>query len=271
MAGISRRGRPRSVLIVENDPILANEIQNQLMAKDYFIVNIVDSGESALYETVTSFPDIVLMDIDFLGKIDGIAATRLITAILKLPVIVISEQDDDETFSRAASAEPASFITKPFCGKDFYSNIEIALYNNDILKRSKHYNSGPMRRLLRESLSALDAYFIVDPVGKILYLNPYAEHMLGTDRYTPIMESINHYMSFRDTRTKEEYNNTFKDVIREAALLGVRHNLALVMADGSHRAMSIYAYPIRTSADDHIGYMVRVHKLRISEIKIKHM
>jgi PAS domain-containing protein len=128
-----------------------------------------------------------------------------------------------------------------------------------------------MRRLLRESLSALDAYFIVDPVGKILYLNPYAEHMLGTDRYTPIMESINHYMSFRDTRTKEEYTNTFKDVIREAALLVVRHNLALVMADGSHRAMSIYAYPIRTSADDHIGYMVRVHKLRVGEIKIKHM
>jgi CheY-like chemotaxis protein len=268
MASISRRGKPRSVLIVEDDPAIANLIQTLLMVKNYLIINIVDSGESALYAAVTSFPDIILMNIDLFGKIDGITATRLITSMLKLPVIFISAQDDDETFSLAAAAEPASFITKPFAGKDLYSNIEIALHNSDIRKRNKHYNPGPLQRLMRESLSALDAYFIVDPVGRIMYVNPYAEHILGTDRYTPIMVSINRYMSFRDTRSKEVYNNTFKDVIREAALLGVRHNLALIMADGSHRAMSIYAYPIRTSADDHIGYLVRAHKLRTSELKL---
>jgi len=264
MLDISKKGRPRAVLIVESDPILANRIQAFLTEKNYFIVNIANSGEGALYEAVASLPNIVLMDIDLLEKLDGITATRLITSTLKIPVILLSAQDGDELFSLAAAAEPACFITKPFIGKDLYANIEIALYNSAIMKKSAHYNPGPLPRLLRESLFALDAYFIVDPVGRILYLNPYAEHMLRTDRHAPIMTSINRYLSFRDTRTKEVHGNTFKDVIREAALLGVRHNLALVMADGTLRAVSIYAYPIRTSVDDHVGYMVRVHKIRKS-------
>ena len=267
MAAASTKGKQRTVLIVQDDPIIASLIQNFLTQKNYFIVDTVNSGESALYSAVASFPDVILMDIDLFGKIDGITATRFITSMLKVPVIFLSARDDDETLARAATAGPASFITKPFTGKDLYSNIEIAVHNNEIVKKSKNYNPGPHRRLMRESLSALDVYFILDPSGRILYINPYAEHVFGTDRYTPIMASINRYMTFRDTRNKAEYGNTFKDVIREAALLGVRHNLALVMADGSLRAMSVYSYPIRTSTDDHIGYIVRAHKLTTSEMK----
>jgi PAS domain S-box-containing protein len=227
---------------------------------------MVDSGEDALYAAVTSFPDIILMDINLFGKIDGITATRLIAAMLKLPVIFVSAQDDDETFGRAAIAEPASFIIKPFTAKDLYSNIEIAVRNHEIAKSSKNYDPGPYRKLLRNSLSALDAYFILDQRGKILFLNPYAEQILGTDRYAPIMVSINRYMSFRDTRNNELCRDTFKDIIREASLLGARHYYGLIMSDGSLRQMSVSATMIHNNNEEVIGYLVRVHRMTQSEI-----
>ena len=266
MPGTSGKGR--EILIVEDDPIIASLIKTFLKQKDYSVVNMVDSGEDALYAAVTSFPDIILMDINLFGRIDGITATRLITAMLKVPVLFVSAQDDDATFSRAAVAEPAGFIIKPFTAKDLYSNIEIAVRNNEIVKSGKNYDPGPFKRLLRNSLSALDAYFILDQQGRILFLNPYAEKLLGTDRYKPIMISISRYMSFRDTRNNELCTDTFKYLIREAATLGARHYYGLVMADGSLRQMSVSASTIHNNTDETIGYLVRIHRLTASE-KIK--
>jgi CheY-like chemotaxis protein len=264
MPGTSGKGK--EVLIVEDDPIIANLIKTLLTQKEYAVSNMVNSGEDALYAAVTSFPDIILMDINLFGKIDGITATRLITTMLKLPVLFVSAQDDDETFARAAVAEPASFIIKPFTGKDLYSNIEIAVHNNETVKSQKNYDPGPFRKLLRNSLSALDAYFILDQTGRILFLNPYSEQILGTDRYKPIMVSINRYMSFRDTRNNEPCTDTFKDIIREAATIGPRHYYGLVMADGSLRQMSVAANMIHNKNDEVIGYLVRVRRLKQSEI-----
>ena len=261
-----RSGKEKEVLIVEDDPIIANLIKTFLTERNYAVSNMVNSGEDALYAAVTSFPDIILMDINLFGKIDGITATRLITTMLKLPVLFVSAQDDDETFARASVAEPASFIIKPFTGKDLYSNIEIALRNNEVVKNQKNYDPGPFRKLLRNSLSALDAYFILDQNGRILFLNPYAEQLLGTDRYKPIMVSINRYMSFRDVRSNTLCSDTFRDIIREAATIGPRHYFGLVMADGSIRQMSVAANLIRSSHEEVIGYLVRVRRLKQSEI-----
>jgi len=263
---VSTSGKGKEVLIVEDDPIIANLIKTFLTERNYAISDMVNSGEDALYSAVTSFPDIILMDINLFGKIDGISATRLITTMLKIPVLFVSAQDDDETFARASVAEPASFIIKPFTGKDLYSNIEIALRNNDIVKNKRDYDPGPFRKLLRNSLSALDAYFILDPTGMILFLNPYAEQILGTDRYKPIMVSINRYMTFRDTRNNDLCTDTFRDIVREAATIGPRHYYGLVMADGSLRQMAIAANLIHNNHNEIIGYLVRVRRLKQNEI-----
>jgi PAS domain S-box-containing protein len=264
MSGTSRKGK--EVLIVEDDPIIANLIKTFLKQREYLVINIVNSGEDALYTAVTSFPDIILMDINLFGKIDGITATRLITTMLKIPVLFVSAQDDDETFARASVAEPSGFIIKPFTGKDLYSNIEIALRNNETIRNQKNYDPGPFRKLLRNSLSALDAYFILDQNGRILFLNPYAEQILGSDRYEPIMVSINRYLTFRDTRSNEQCKDTFREIVREAATIGPRHYFGLVMVDGSVRQMSVAANMVHNSNDEIMGYLVRVRRLKQNEI-----
>jgi DNA-binding NarL/FixJ family response regulator len=254
------------ILIVEDDEIIASLIERFLLQREYLICGKVSTGEDALYRVAEHLPDIVMMDINLAGKIDGITATKYITAIFKIPVIFLSAQDDEKTLIRAAEAEPASFIIKPFTAKDLYSNIEIALHNDRILKKSKNFHYSKIRRVARAALSELDAYFILDNQGRILFMNPYAEHMLNTPRLDAVTKPIGKYLTFYDTRQNTVFTDTYQDVIRESLVLGIKQHIAVKMKDNSFRHVVIQSASIRDSANEAIGVMVRMHMKTKSEV-----
>lgn len=254
------------VLIVEDDEIIASLIEKFLLQREYLIIGKVSTGEEALYRVAEHLPDIVLMDINLAGKIDGITATKYITAIFKIPVIFLSAQDDEKTLERAANAEPASFIIKPFTAKDLYSNIAIALHNDHILKRSKDFQFSKVRRIARAALSELDAYFILDNRGKILFMNPYAEHILNVPRDVAVTDPIGRYLTFYDTRQNTVFTDTYTEVIRESLILGIKQHIAVKMKDGTFRHVVIQSSSIRDSANEAIGVMVRMHMKMKNEV-----
>ncbi len=254
------------VLIVEDDEIIASLIERFLLQREYVITAKVSTGEEALYKVAEHLPDVVLMDINLAGKIDGITATKYITAIFRIPVIFLSAQDDEKTLSRAANAEPASFIIKPFSAKDLYSNIEIALHNDRLLKKSKDFQFSKIRRVARAALSELDAYFILDNRGKILFINPYAEHILNVSREYVITDPIGKYLTFYDTRQNTVFTDTFQDVIRESLVLGIKQHIAVKMKDGTFRHVVIQSSSIRDAASETIGVMVRMHMKMKNEV-----
>jgi len=90
----SKRSPLTEILVVEDDDIIATLIERFLIQRDYVVCAKVASGEEALYKAAEHLPDLVLMDINLAGKIDGITATKFITAIFHIPVIFLSGQDD---------------------------------------------------------------------------------------------------------------------------------------------------------------------------------
>ncbi|HWQ63328.1 MAG TPA: response regulator [Methanospirillum sp.] len=254
------------VLIVEDDEIISSLIEKFLLQREYMVTARVTTGEEALYKVAEHLPDIVLMDINLAGKIDGITATKYITSIFKIPVIFLSAQDDEKTLSRAANAEPASFIIKPFSGKDLYSNIEIALHNDRLLKKAKDFQFSKIRRVARAALSELDAYFILDNRGRILFVNPYGEHILNVSRNDVINDPIGKYLTFYDTRQNTIFSNTFQDVIRESLVLGIKQHIAVKMKDGTFRHVVIQSSSIRDASNETIGVMVRMHMKMKNEV-----
>jgi len=262
----TRRSPLTEILIVEDDGIIASLIERFLIQRDYVVCAKVATGEDALYQAAEHRPDLVLMDINLAGKIDGITATKFITSIFHIPVIFLSGQDDETTLERATLAEPASFIIKPFNAKDLYSNIEIALHNDRILKKSKDYKVGKIRRIARAALSELDAYFILDKRGRIVFINPYGEHLLNVHRNDIILKPIGKYLSFYDTRQNTVFTDTFQDVIRESLVLGVRQHIAVKMSDNSFRHVVLQSTSIRDSENETIGMIVRMHMKTKSEL-----
>jgi DNA-binding NtrC family response regulator len=122
----------KSILIVEDEGLVAKDVQNRLVSQGYGIAGWVISGESAIAEAERSSPDLVLMDIHLKGSVDGIKAAETIREQLDLPVVFVTSLADDDTLERAKVADPFGFILKPFSDRDLHSTIEIALYKHQL-------------------------------------------------------------------------------------------------------------------------------------------
>lgn len=116
-----------SILIVEDDMIIAADISVQLSQLGYEIIGISTHAEDALNIVATNRPDIILMDIILSGKMNGIEAALLILERHQIPVIFLTSNTDDATFSQALAAKPFAFIAKPFQAFDLERTLQMTL------------------------------------------------------------------------------------------------------------------------------------------------
>ncbi|MEE8389798.1 MAG: GAF domain-containing protein, partial [Anaerolineae bacterium] len=120
------------ILIVEDEIIIAESIRNRLENLDYDVLAVVASGEEAIEKAGETHLNLVLMDIDLAGDMDGIEAAEQIRARFHIPVIYLTAFADDETLRRAKITEPYGYILKPLQLRDLRTNIEMALYKHEM-------------------------------------------------------------------------------------------------------------------------------------------
>lgn len=116
------------IMIVEDEAIVASDIEECLKSQGYLMVDIVSSGGLALERAKELRPDLVLMDVKLEGEMDGIAAASYLKDTLHIPVIYLTAYADDDTLQRAKVTEPYGYILKPFKELELKTAIEIALY-----------------------------------------------------------------------------------------------------------------------------------------------
>ncbi len=117
-----------SVLIVEDEPIIASDIEMTLKEDDYSIIGIAFSSTKAIDLLHRTSPDIVLLDIAIQGDKDGIEIAQMINEKYKVPFIYITSFSDKQTLERAKATLPYGYIVKPFKDRDIISAIEMAVY-----------------------------------------------------------------------------------------------------------------------------------------------
>jgi len=116
------------ILIVEDEPIIASDIEMSLEEIGYEVVGIEEDAESALKHIENNKPDLVLLDINLDGDMDGIILAEEINLHFNIPFVFLTSNTDNLTINRVKRTKPAGFIVKPFTDKDLQSNIEIALF-----------------------------------------------------------------------------------------------------------------------------------------------
>jgi len=119
------------ILIVEDQGIVAKDIENSLKKLGYSISGSVPSGEKAIKSVKELKPDLVLMDILLKGDMDGIQAAKTINESHNVPVIFLTANADEKTISEAKIAEPYGYIVKPFREKELQTIIEMAIYKHE--------------------------------------------------------------------------------------------------------------------------------------------
>ena len=111
------------ILIVEDEPLIADDIEAILTKAGYEVVAIVDEAIDALDAVQKHQPDMALLDINIEGNSDGID----LAGKLDIPFVFLTSYYDQKTLDRAKKTNPSGYIVKPFNESDLIVNVEMAL------------------------------------------------------------------------------------------------------------------------------------------------
>ena len=163
------------ILIVEDEALLALNVQRLLNNLGHDAFGIATSGEDAIEMAKKARPDLIMMDIHLRGKLDGIQVAERIRAFLDAPVIYTTAFSDEETLERAKKTEPSAFLLKPYEIKDLQVAIEICHYRYSAERRIRENE----RRISTILKSIGDSVLTADVSGAVTFMNPNAECLTG--------------------------------------------------------------------------------------------
>jgi len=167
--------RQEKLFIVEDERIIALDLQSRLQNFGYPKPVITTNGIDALKEIEKNKPDIILMDIMLSSGFDGIETATIVHEKYNIPIIFLTAYSDDNTLERAKKAKPVAFILKPFKERELFTTIEMALFKfktDEKVKRQERWSAAILR-------SIGDAIIATNYAGNIDFLNPNAEKILG--------------------------------------------------------------------------------------------
>jgi len=177
------RNKP-SILVVEDENIVALDIEHGLKRLGYLVSGIVNNGKDAIKEATSTKPDLILMDIQIQGDMDGIEAADQIQKLLNIPVIFLTAYADEATLQKAKVVDPYGYLLKPFEETELHTAIEVVL--------QKHKTFRTKETLSKEALALSEerfklfvdfnkeyALYMMDKEGNVISWNAGAERIEG--------------------------------------------------------------------------------------------
>jgi PAS domain S-box-containing protein len=165
----------KKILIVEDEGLVALDLQIRLEEAGYIVTAVADNMNDALAAAAETLPDLALMDIRIKGEHDGIETAARLRQEFDIPSIFVTAFGDLSTIDRAKTIEPYGYIVKPVVNVDLRPPIEIALWKHSMerkLRISEAWQSALLRNIA-------DAIVATDADNKVVTLNRVAESLTG--------------------------------------------------------------------------------------------
>ena len=228
------------IMVVEDESIVALDIQHRLKKLGYTITGVVSSGEEAVVLAGETQPDLILMDIMLEGSMDGIQAAGEIRARHGIPVVFLTAYADEETLQRAKITEPFGYIIKPFEDREIHTTIEMARYKH-VNERNKREQQSWLSATLR---SIADGLITTDPQGRVSYMNPIAEGLIGTRSSEAHGRNIWEVVSLRDESGGEDLAGMIRAVLERGHMVN-SEDMQLCLRSGREVPVEVFGSPIQ--------------------------
>jgi PAS domain S-box-containing protein len=244
-----------TILIVEDEAIVAEDLAGKLRRLDYEIAGIASEGEEAVALAFGERPQLVLMDISLDGAMDGIRAAEAIRRQHGVPVIYLTAHSDPATLARAKITDPFGYILKPFDERDLAAQIELALYKHQADRQLRQ-----QREWLRVTLTSIgDAVIATDAEGRITFVNPVAEALAGWKAEEAAGQPIQCVFRIVNQQTGTPLEEPVARVLREGRVVELTNHAALLTKDGRAVPVEDSAAPILDAAGQVIGVVLVFH------------
>jgi len=186
------------ILIVEDEPIVALDLQQELEQFGCEVIALAQSADEALIAVEEFQPDLALMDLHIIGSMDGIQTARLLRDAYQVPSIFLTAYSDDATIARAVREIPYGYLTKPFQTRELKATLQVALHKAKV--------DGGLRRVHGKIAATVDgmheALLTISLAGDVQFMNASAERLIGHTREHAAGCHIREVLDLRDARNR---------------------------------------------------------------------
>lgn len=223
------------ILVVEDEYIIAVNLQENLEALGYTVIDLASSAEESIVKATTLRPDLVLMDIRLQGEKDGIQAAEQIWNRLQIPVIYVTGHSDKSTLERAKVTFPFGYILKPVRDKELYVAIETAL------------NRYEREQLLATVIQSIgDGMIVANTHGHIMFLNRAAELLTGWQQDEARDRELTEVFNAVYEETRLPIGNLAIAAIQQDDITFLSGRVLLISRDGTAFPITNSVAPIKT-------------------------
>jgi len=240
------------ILIVEDEIIVAADLEMKLKQIGYEVAGIASRGREAVEMAMEFRPQLILMDIQLSGSMDGIEAAELIKSFHDVPIVYLTAHSDRATLSRAKLSGPLGYILKPFDERELVTQIELAIYKHQT-DRQLH----DQRELLRVTLSSIgDGVIATNPEGNITFMNSVGESLTGWLKKEAIGKSLNEVFRIINERTREFLTNPMENLLNTGIISSPASQWLLISGEQKKIPVRISGAPIRDKQDNFQGIIL---------------
>jgi PAS domain S-box-containing protein len=237
------------ILVVEDESIVAKDIQNTLVKLGYEVPATASSAASAYEKLEMIKPDLVFLDIKLKGEEDGIHIAEHIKEKYNIPVIFLTSYVDQATLDRAKVTEPYGYIVKPFNESDLKTTVEMALFK---FGRDREVRDREQR--LVNALAKVDeSIIIIDVDGRISYLNEKAENLLGYGSNSAVGIDIFQLINIETEGSVGIKKDQLMESMKNNKPVEIEECFLIIKRDNSSVALAFSASPVHDEKNQYLG------------------
>lgn len=240
------------ILVVEDEGIIAQDIQTTLEKLGYEVPAVAVVGEEAIEKAADLKPDLVLMDIVLWGGMDGVEAATHIRERLHIPVIFLTAHSDTATLQRAKITGPYGYIVKPLVERELRIGIEMALHKHAMDRRIAEQDKWYATTLA----SVGEAVIATDAGGGVRFMNALAESITGWSQVEAVGRHLDNIMVLSAEVAPGGSHGPFAEAVRKGLVIDWGSNTWLWPRRGPSTPIDYTAARIREEDGAMAGVVV---------------
>lgn len=242
-----------TILVVEDENIVAKDIQISLRKLGYAVPAIATSGRAAIDKAAEISPDLVLMDIHLKGDMDGVEAGKELHTRFNVPVIYLTAYSDENTLERAKLTEAVGYLLKPFKARELHTMIQMALSKHRMERKLKEHE-----QWLATVLKSIgDAVIATDIKGLVTFMNPVAEAMTGWTQENALGRDSTEVFYTINDQTRTVIGNCVTEVLQQGKTSCILpEQMLLINRNGKEIPITKCAAPIQCDTGDVTGVVL---------------
>jgi CheY-like chemotaxis protein len=246
------------ILIAGDDAIITHLVSTMLQKKGYTVAGIAVSGGEAMQKTAELVPDLVILDAEIGGGMDGTDAAHYVFQLFHIPVVFITGTSDETRLDRLKLACPYGVVFKPFAAAEITTAVDCAVYAH--ADRVTVLGNPPFPEPRKMLDNTTEATILLDRRGRIIFLNTFATWFTDITAKGAVMRPWRDVMMFVSEQTGGELPDPVADVIQRQSATVFDANTAMVTRTMKRRKVTATIRPIRDSRERFLAVLISLRE-----------